>query len=432
MSYDDEDVRQYVVVLNDEEQYSIWPADRDLPSGWRHAGMSGTKAECVKHIGEVWTDMRPLSLRRRMEALRAGDAARVLVKRTTVERPAVAFMFAGQGSQSVGMGAELYRTERVYREQVEECLARLDAGLASELRALLLTTAPPSSEQSARLQDTELAQPALFVTEYALSRLLESWGVRPDVLIGHSIGEYGAACLAGVFSLDDALRLVAARGRLMQAMPPGKMLSIACTPAQLREQLPADVDVAAVNGPRQCVVAGSADTIAQLERDLLARGIAACPLRTSHAFHSRLMEPMLEPFARELARTTFHEPAIACVSNVTGSLAAPELLADPQYWVRHVRQPVLFAQGVQSLLARGARLLVEIGPGRTLSALARQGGAETKGATIVDVMPGGTAQASEALWIAKALAKLRLAGASVEQSALYTGEQRSGVAGVSE
>jgi len=200
------------------------------------------------------------------------------------------------------------------------------------------------------------------------------------------------------------------------------MLSIACTPAQLHDLLPPDIDLAAVNGSRQCVVAGAADGIAQLERDLLARGIAALPLRTSHAFHSRMMEPMLEAFGHELARTAFHEPAIPCVSNVTGSLAASQLLADSAYWLRHVRQPVMFAAGVQSLLEFGARLLVEIGPGKTLSSLARQGGVEARGATIVDVMPDAAAQASEAFWIARALAKMWLAGSTVDWPSLYAGE----------
>jgi acyl transferase domain-containing protein len=357
-----------------------------------------------------------------LEALHAHDASRVLTKQTTAEHPPVAFMFAGQGTQFVGMGEELYRTECVYRTQVDQCLERLDAGLASELRSLLFTKASPSPDHAITLQATELAQPALFVTEYALSRLLESWGVRPDILIGHSIGEYVSACLAGVFSLDDALRLVVARGRLMQSMAAGRMLSIACTPARLEELLPAALDLAAVNGSRQCVVAGAVEAIARLERDLLARGIAAVPLRTSHAFHSRMMEPMLEEFAQELARTAFHEAAIPCVSNVTGSLAAPRLLADSDYWLQHVRQPVMFAAGVQSLLDFGARLLVEIGPGKTLSSLARQGGAETRGATIVDVMPDAAAQASEAFWIARALAKMWLAGRTVDWSSFYAAD----------
>jgi acyl transferase domain-containing protein/acyl carrier protein len=363
-----------------------------------------------------------------VRALRSNDANRVLTKRTAAEQPPIAFMFTGQGAQSLGMGSELYRTERAYRVRADECLERLDSPLESQLRLLLFGDAAPTSEHAARLQDTEVAQPALFVTEYALSGLLSSWGIRPDLLIGHSIGEYVAACLAGVFSLDDAVRLVAARGRLMQRMPVGRMLSVACSADELRGQLPADVNLAAVNGPRQCVVAGTSEAIARLEQDLLSRSVAARPLKTSHAFHSSMMEPILDAFGRELSRVTFRAPTIPCVSNLTGSLASPELMADPHYWVQHVRQPVLFADGVQTLLARGARLFVEVGPGRTLTALARQCGAEAKGATILDTMPDAGVQATEAFWLARATAKLWLAGSAPDWPVLYAGERPRRVA----
>jgi acyl transferase domain-containing protein/acyl carrier protein len=179
-----------------------------------------------------------------------------------------------------------------------------------------------------------------------------------------------------------------------------------------------------VNGPRQCVVAGTADAIGRLERALGERGVTAHALRTSHAFHSALMEPMLEAFARELAGVTFHDPAIPCVSNVTGALAPAGLMTDPQYWLQHVRQPVLFANGVQTLLARGARVFVEIGPGRGLTGLARQCGAESRGATIVNSMPEPGADVSEAFWLTRAVARLWLAGATIDWAGLYPGETR--------
>lgn len=359
-----------------------------------------------------------------VRALRNGDAERVLTRRTTVEQPPIAFMFTGQGAQYVGMGAELYRTERVYREQADACLAALTPALASELRSLLFGGAAATEDTSTRLQDTELAQPALFITEYALSQLLASWGIRPDVMIGHSIGEYVAACVAGVFSVADASRIVAARGRMMQAMPAGRMLSVALPADDLRAVLPPDLDLAAANGPRQCVVAGPAAAIARIEHELAAHGVAARPLRTSHAFHSSMMEPMLEAFARELTPIDLHEPSLPCVSNLTGAVAAADLLSEPQYWVQHVRQPVLFADGVQTLLARGARVLVEIGPGRTLATLARQCGVESKGAAILNTMPEAGSNTSEGFSLARALAKLWLAGSSVEWPALYAGEKR--------
>ena len=285
-------------------------------------------------------------------------------------RPEVAFLFPGQGAQHPGMAAALYRGEPVFRDAVDHCVKVLDGELDADLPGLL--TAAGDGGAAERLEQTALAQPALFVVSYALARLWQSWGVRPAALLGHSIGEYVAACLAGVFELDDALRLVAARGRLMQSMPAGEMLAVGLPEADLLRILESHrgLDLAAVNGPAACVVSGPAAVIAALARELPA-GAGAKPLHTSHAFHSAMMEPVVEPFVALVATLERRAPSVPFVSNVTGAWITAAEATDPAYWGRHLRRAVRFADGVETLLET-RRALLEVGPGRSLSMLARQ------------------------------------------------------------
>jgi phthiocerol/phenolphthiocerol synthesis type-I polyketide synthase E len=339
------------------------------------------------------------------------------------ERP-VAFLFSGQGAQYPGMGADLYRAEPVYRAEIDRCSELLAPHLGFDLREVL-DPAPGQAEAMAqRLARTAVTQPALFAVEYALARLWMSWGVTPSAMLGHSIGEYVAACLAGVFSLPGALALVAARGRLMQDLPAGAMLSVPLPEEEIEPWLGPHLSLAAINAPSRLVVSGPEDAVEALRRRLEEKKIAARRLHTSHAFHSAMMEPVLAPFARQLAALELQPPQIPYLSNVTGTWITAAQATDAGYWAQHLRQAVRFADGVRELCAEPDRLLLEVGPGNSLTTLAQRHPDRAPGQAVIPSLPHARDRQSALPFMLRARGQLWLHGAAIASAGLHSAERR--------
>ncbi len=333
---------------------------------------------------------------------------------------AVAFLFPGQGAQQPGLGAAAFASEPVFRRELERAAAFLAPRLGVDPLRLLFPAAGGEEAAAAALRDTALTQPLLFAFEHALARQWQAWGVVPAALLGHSVGEYVAATLAGVWELETALALLVERGKLLAALPPGAMLAVPLAEAELAALLPAGVAIAAVNGPASTVASGPPEAVAQLAATLAARGLDPRPLATSHAFHSALMEPALAAFRDRLATTSLQSPQLPYVANLTGAWVKPEEAIDPDFWVRHLRQPVRFADCLATLAAGegGRPVLLEVGPGRTLAGFARRHPAWAGELGIVGSLEH--AESTPRL----ALARLWLAGVEVDWPALWEGEAR--------
>ncbi len=395
-----------------------------------------------------------------------GEVTQVSASGTRGESHSVVFMFPGQGAQYINMARDLYESESIFREQVDLCSEILQPSLGVDLRELIFIDGAlhlDSDESAAEpivrhdgtgvseagservvglpadsLKQTAITQPALFTIEYALARLLISWGIQPEAMIGHSIGEYVAACLAGVFSLEDALALVAERGRLMQSMPPGAMISIPLAEREVRNYLTEGLSISAVNTPSLCVVSGSIQAIEDLIYRLANQGVEYRRLRTSHAFHSPMMEPILEPFARFVSRVELNNPHIPFISNLSGTWITDEEATDPNYWTRHLRNCVRFADGVSELLKDPAWMLLEVGPGQTLSMLAKgvlsaaspylsaieQGVQLTSGRVILSTIRHPRIQTSDVAFLLNTLGRLWLSGIPVDWAGFYRDERR--------
>ncbi len=342
------------------------------------------------------------------DALEKNAARQVASAFATAANPPLVFMFPGQGAQFPGMARELFETEPVFRAALLQCAALLKPHLD------LLGALYPGDAKDETMTQTAIAQPAIFSVEYAMAKLWESWGVRPTAFVGHSVGEFTAACLAEVFTLDDALTLLAGRARLMQSVPAGAMLAVRLPEPELRSRLSADVEVAAINSPRLSVVSGPREAIARFAEKLNDDGVACAPLHTSHAFHSAMMEPVLAPFTALAQGVRLTGPRIPIISTLTGGAGAN--VATPDYWARQLREPVRFADAVHAVAQEA--VLLEVGPGCTLAPLARQ----TRGGTVISSQ--SSAPGSEQAAMLEALGRLWLAGVRIDWSRIRHGERR--------
>ena len=345
-------------------------------------------------------------------------------KRCERRDPPVVFMFGGQGTQYVNMGQNLYQGEKLFRQVVDNCCEILKPHLGRDLRELLYPASGDEETARESLQNTFFTQPAIFVMEYALAQLWRSLGVRPGMMVGHSIGEFVAATLAGVWDLKDALRIIAVRGRLMQSLPRGSMLAIGTAAENLESELPSSIQVASVNAPSSCVVSGPHDDVAALQKSLEARNLVCRQLHTSHAFHSAMMDPIVEALRAEVAKAELRAPTEPFVSTVTGQPITAAETTDPGYWARHARATVRFANAVRYLLEHGHDLFLECGPRATLCSLVRQ---QRTASHPCQAIPTGTDTHegnAERAALLFALGSLWQNGVSLDWDAFYAHEKR--------
>ena len=373
---------------------------------------------------------KPFAHRRAIVCASAADAATSLagaLRREAVDggdrrADSVAFLFPGQGSQSPGMARETYESEERFRTEVDRCCGLLGPELGAKLLGLLLT-APKEGDapEKSPIHRTGMAQPALFVVEYALARLWESWGIRPVAMLGHSLGEFVAATLAGVFSLEDALALVAARGRLIEALPGGSMLAVRIAEEQLAPLARPGLSLAAVNTPSLCVLSGAPEVIEGLEIELSEQGLVHRRLQTSHAFHSEMMDPVLAPFEDLVRSVRLRPPSIPFASSVTGTWIRTEEAVDPAYWSAHMRRTVRFARAVGELLSEEKRALLEVGPGQALSLNVRRHPGKTPRHVVLSSLSHPEDRESDRACLLRSVGQLWTAGLQIDWMALQAG-----------
>jgi amino acid adenylation domain-containing protein len=357
-------------------------------------------------------------------ALETLDVKHSSTRQTELRNPEIVFMFPGQGAQYVNMGLNLYEQESIFQEAVDRCAEILTPYLGRDLREVMYPAPDDQETAAASLKQTLYTQPALFTIEYALAQLWQSWGIQPQAMIGHSIGEFVAACLAGVFSLEDGLKLVATRGRMMWDLPGGSMLSVRQSADVVQSRLTAEMAIAAINGFSLCVVAGPTEAIVTLQQALEAEEIACKLLHTSHAFHSPMMEPVILPFTEVVKTIKLAPPTIPFVSTVTADWITDAQATDPLYWASHLRATVRFADGVRTLWQVPERVLLEVGPRATAATLARQQATDLKRQIAIASL--GSSAENNAEWsaIMQAIGQLWLAGVSLDWQCFYAAETR--------
>jgi phthiocerol/phenolphthiocerol synthesis type-I polyketide synthase E len=382
--------------------------------------------ECNKeiHLADVahtlQTGRRPFEHRQAVVIEENGSLAQSkskVIKGRSQNHKSAVFLFPGQGAQYVNMALGIYNAEPIFRNEVDSCCDFLKPHLNLDLREVLFPTSDLQEPSAHRLSETAITQPALFVVEYSLAQLLMNWGIKPKAMLGNSIGEYVAACLAGVFSRDDALRLIAVRGRLMQSTVRGRMLAVSVSESEAVSLLNSELSLAVVSGESLCVLAGSENAVQQLEKRLTQTGVECQLLYTSHAFHSYLMDPIREEFVHEVRKLHLSPPSVPFYSCVTGNLIEPESATDPEYWAVQLRATVRLANAIRELGSDDKSVFVEAGPGRTMSGLFQE-----LGCPAVSTMRRPKEQKADATHLLEAVGRLWTEGITVNWKAMNAGE----------
>ena len=365
-----------------------------------------------------------------VKSLNSQGPQRILSHHCKPGKTLVIFMFSGQGSQYANMGGELYEIEPIFKQHIDNCAEILQPHLGLDIRSLLYPKQEEIETASNQLQQTSMTQPALFVTEYALAQLFLSWGVSPEAMIGHSIGEYVAATIAGVFSLEDSLKIVAKRGQLMQQVPTGSMLAIRLPEKDVQLLLDGNqlyqecLQIAVINSPESCVVSGTNEAVAALKEQLSNREVECRQLHTSHAFHSVMMEPILEAFSEVFNTVKLNSPSIGFISNVTGNWITEQQATNPDYWCQHLRKTVRFSDGISQLIEQFEGVFLEVGPGRTLSTLTTQHLNINTKQQVLTSLRHVKENSSDVKFLLQTLGRLWLRGVEIDWSGFYSHERR--------
>ncbi|MGR7945645.1 beta-ketoacyl synthase N-terminal-like domain-containing protein [Paenibacillus sp. M.A.Huq-81] len=351
-----------------------------------------------------------------IDQLESATTINVFKGNETVRNRPIVFLFPGQGAQYINMGKDLYENEPLYKQIFDECSEYLLPIIGKDLREILFLDGEGAAAESKIIHQTQYTQPLLFTTEYALAKLWMSWGIAPASFIGHSIGEFVAAALAGVFEWKDALKIVAKRGELISELTPGLMLSVNVSKEKIIPILPRDCSIAAINGPAHLVVSGPKESVRDFEDSLTEQGIAYQRLFTSHAFHSQMMDPIVEPLKAELAQLQLSKPSIPFISCVTGTWIEDQEAASPDYWARHLRQTVFFQDGISELLKEKDALFLECGPNQVLSSLTRLNVPVGTEITILQSMRHPNQTRNDLEVLLETAGRLWISGASIDWS----------------
>nr|MBP8824214.1 amino acid adenylation domain-containing protein [Flavobacteriales bacterium] len=359
-----------------------------------------------------------------IEAITNKDTNFISTRELHETAPGVAFMFPGQGSQYVNMGRDLCASEPVFKQHFDHCCELFSKELGTDLQAIIFPKAGEEEKAAGQLKQTVYTQASLFTMHYSLAKLWMHWGIQPDAMMGHSIGEFAAACLAGVFTLEDAVKLVAARGRMMQDLPGGSMLSVRAAEEEVAKKLPAGCSIAANNGPQLCVASGPHDAIAKLQAELEKDGITCKPLVTSHAFHSPMMDAMVAPYKNVVEGVKLNAPRIPIVSTVTADWLKDDEATSPDYWSKHLRATVRFAQAVKFAWSDADRVMLEVGPRTTATTLARQQSSDPKKQAAVSSLGDSAGNGIELTPLLKAVGGLWQCGVPIDWEKFYEREER--------
>ena len=412
----------HILPISAKSKESLTKATERLAEQLAHISTSSF----VNHVHSLQTGIQE-SRHRRIAVCRdhvhAAEALKALDKLLSgtgeADRPgrSIGFMFSGQGTQYANMCRGLYETEPVFKKVIDKCASVISDSEDINLLEYMFTD--NINTNALHINQTSIAQPALYAVECGLALLWKHYGINPEVLIGHSIGEFSAAYVSGVFTLEEGARIVSARGKYMQQMRPGTMLAVLLPEDDVKLQINGEVEIAVVNGPSLTVVSGSKDDIAKLESTLQKKGIQSRQLYTSHAFHSKMMEDAMGMFVDEIKKYTFKKPTIPFVSNVTGDWITPEQATDPNYWGIHLRSTVRFGAGLETLCANKNLILLEVGPGNTLTSISRQQSQHVKSMPVINSVRHSKQKCDDQAYFMRAFGMIWTYGGDVDFQLFY-------------